>query len=135
MLFIIPLVLTGCLFGDDPIDEDGLLITGRTDCYISRFELLGTDNVIVHARNEDAVIDTTDINNCFIHVEVKYGTDLRNLYPQFTLCTDGKLEPKVEGYTDFSDLDNPKKYTVISGNRKVRKTYTLYITEQDFQIP
>lgn len=135
VLFILPLVLNGCLFGDDPIDEDDLLITGRSDCYISRFDLMGTDYVNVHARDEVALIDTSDINNCTIHVEVKYGTDLKNLYPKFTLCPDAKLEPKVIGFTDFSDLNNPKKYTVISGNRKIRKTYTIYLTQQELNIP
>jgi hypothetical protein len=28
---------------DFPVDEDGLLITGRTQCYVSNFELLGSD--------------------------------------------------------------------------------------------
>ena len=65
-----------------------------------------------------------------IDVVVAYGTDLRNLYPQFTLVTDAKLDPKITGITDFSDLDNPKRYTVISGNRQVRKTYTVYVSVQ-----
>jgi hypothetical protein len=63
-------------------------------------------------------------------VEVLYGTDLKNLYPQFTLVTDAKLDPKITGKVDFSDLDHPKVYTVVSGNRKVRKPYTVYITVQ-----
>ena len=129
MLFSLLFSLSGCLFSDDPIDEDGLLITGRAECYVSRFDLLGTDFVTVHLRERMAEIDTVA---CTIRVEVKYGTDLRNVYPQFHLVTDAKLEPKITGFTDFSDLANPKQYTVVSGNRKVRKTYTIYITEQQF---
>lgn len=110
---------------DFPIDEDGLLITTRGACYVSNFELLGTDFVSV--RTKAAVIDTTAQT---INVEVAFGTDLKNLYPQFTLVTDAKLDPKITGKTDFSDLANPKIYTVVSGNRKVRKDYTVTVTVQ-----
>ena len=61
---------------------------------------------------------------------MQFGTDLRNIYPQFSLATDAKLDPKIVGKVDFSDLEHPKQYTVISGNRKVRKTYTVLITVQ-----
>jgi hypothetical protein len=112
---------------DFPIDEDGLLITNRGQCYVSNFELLGTDFITVRNQSKPVLIDTTAQT---INVEVVYGTDLRNLYPQFTLVTDAKLDPKITGKVDFSDLANPKQYAVISGNRKVRKTYTVYITVQ-----
>ena len=101
---------------DFPVDEDGLLITTRTQCYVSSFEMLGSDLQTV--RTSNAVIDTTAQT---VTVEVFYGTDLKNVYPQFTLVTDAKLEPKITGKTDFSDLANPKQYTVVSGNRKIRK--------------
>lgn len=110
---------------DYPVDDDGLLITSRSECYVSSFELLGTDFVTV--RNGTAVIDTTAQT---IKVSVLFGTDLKNLYPQFSLVTDAKLEPKITGKVDFSDLANPKKYTVISGNRQVRKEYTVFVTVQ-----
>ena len=110
---------------DYPVDEDGLLITTRSECYVSSFELLGTDFVTV--RVGTAVVDTTAQT---IKVTVAFGTDLKNLYPQFSLVTDAKLEPKITGRVDFSDLANPKKYTVVSGNRQVRKEYTVFITVQ-----
>jgi hypothetical protein len=110
---------------DYPVDEDGLLITTRAQCYVSNFELLGADFQTV--RTAAAVIDTTAQT---VNAIVLYGTDLKNLYPQFSLVTDAKLDPKIVGKVDFSDLANPKKYTVISGNRKVKKTYTVYITVQ-----
>jgi hypothetical protein len=110
---------------DYPIDEDGLLITDRSQCYVSNFELLGADFQTV--RSKSAVIDTTALT---VNAEVLYGTDLKNLYPQFSLVTDAKLDPKITGKTDFSDLANPKKYTVISGNRMIKKTYTVFITVQ-----
>jgi len=108
-----------------PVDEDGLLITTRGQCYVGNFELLGADFQTV--RTAAAVIDTTSQT---INTIVMYGTDLKNLYPQFSLVTDAKLDPKITGKVDFSDLANPKKYTVISGNRLVKKTYTIYITVQ-----
>ncbi|WP_254411273.1 DUF5018 domain-containing protein [Dyadobacter diqingensis] len=110
---------------DFPVDEDGLLITGRTQCYVSNFELLGSDLQTVRTKN--AVVDTVAQT---VDVEVFYGTDLKNLRPQFSLVTDAKLEPKITGKVDFSDLANPKKYTVISGNRQIKKTYTVKITVQ-----
>jgi hypothetical protein len=122
-LFIISLVGIRCT--DYPIDDDGLLITTRTQCYVSNFELLGTDFQTV--RTAAAVIDTVAQT---ITVTVMYGTDLKNVYPQFTLATECKLDPKITGKVDFSDLANPKKYTVIAGNREVKKAYTVTITVQ-----
>ena len=110
---------------DYPIDEDGLLITTRGECYVSSFELLGADFQTV--RTKTAIVDTIAQT---INAEVFYGTDLKNLWPQFSLVTDAKLDPRITGSVDFSDLANPKQWIVISGNRKVKKTYTVYITIQ-----
>ena len=96
-LMITALSFAGCS-KDYPVDEDGLLITTRRECYVSSFELL--------------------------------GTDLKNLYPQFSLATDCKLDPKITGKVDFSDLANPKKWTVVSGDRQIRKEYTVFVTVQ-----
>jgi hypothetical protein len=123
-LLLITVVMAGCK-KDFPVDEDGLLITNRAECYVSSFELLGTDYVTV--RSKAPVIDTTAQT---INVEVLFGTDLKNVYPQFTLATDCKLDPKITGKTDLSDLANPKTYTVISGNRQIRKPYKLIIKFQ-----
>lgn len=112
--------LTAC--NDFPVDEDGLLITTRSECYVSSFELLGTDHQTVI--DGAAVIDTLAQR---IDVDVRYGTNLKSLWPQFTLCQDAKLDPKVTGFTDFSDLENPRQYTVISGDRKIHKVYTIFI--------
>ena len=117
-------VFAGCK-KDYPVDEDGLLITTRRECYVSSFELLGTDYITV--RSKTAVIDTTAQT---IKVEVLFGTDLKNLYPQFSLATDCKLDPKITGRTDFSDLANPRKWTVVSGDRQIRKEYTVIVTVQ-----
>ena len=123
-LLMIAFVINGCK-KDYPIDEDGLLITARAECYVSNFELLGTDFVTV--RTKAPQIDTVAQT---IRVEVAFGTDLKNLYPQFTLATDCKLDPKITGKVDFSNLATPKVWTVISGNRQVKKPYTIYVTVQ-----
>ena len=126
ILAIILITFSGVRCSKDyPVDEDGLLITTRGQCYVSNFELLGSDFQTV--RTSAAVIDTTALT---INTVVFYGTDLKNLYPQFSLVTDAKLDPKITGKVDFSDLTNPKKYAVVSGNRQVKKTYTVYITVQ-----
>ncbi len=125
ILISLALLTTSTACYDNPVDDDGLLITDRDECYVSNFDLTGTDHLTV--RVGDAIIDN---EACTIHVTVAYGTDLRHLYPKFSLVTDAKLEPKIEGLTDFSDLDNPRKYTVVSGSRRVRKTYTVYVTVQ-----
>ncbi|SHL44052.1 hypothetical protein SAMN05444266_103347 [Chitinophaga jiangningensis] len=118
-------MISSCKKNDLPVDEDGLLITTRTDCYVSNFELLGSDFQTV--RSKAPVIDTAAGT---ITQEVFYGADLKNLWPQLTLAQDCKLEPKITGKTDFSDLANPRQYTVVSGNRQVRKTYKIIITVQ-----
>jgi len=110
---------------DSPVDEDGLLITFRQECFVSNFELLGADFVSV--RSKTAVIDTVAQT---IDVEVLFGTDLKNVYPQFSLATDCKLDPKITGKTDLSNFASPKVYTVVSGNRKIRKAYKLNIKFQ-----
>lgn len=110
---------------DFPIDEDGLLITDRSECYVSNFDLLGKDYQTV--RTKAPVIDTLAQT---IEIEVFYGTDLKNLWPQFSLITDAKLDPKITSFVDFSDLTSPKQWTVISGNRQVKKTYTVNVSVQ-----
>ncbi|THU34181.1 hypothetical protein FAM09_24475 [Niastella caeni] len=125
VFFLILLAALPSCKKDYPVDDDGLLITPREDCYVSSFELLGADYVTVLTKT--AVInDTTQT----INAQVLYGTDLKNLYPQFTLATDCKLDPKIVGKVDFSDLANPKEYTVVSGNRQVRRTFKVVITVQ-----
>ncbi len=112
---------------DAPIDGDGLLITTRGECYVSSFDMLGVDFQTVCTK-KPTLGDGVDTVQCTIDVQVNFGTDLKNIYPQFSLVTDAKLDPKVTGLTDFSDLASPREFTVISGNRNVRKTYTVNVT-------
>lgn len=116
--------LTWAACTESPIDEDGLLVTGRSECYVGSFELLGFDH--------KSVLNTVSVDTVAqeIRGEVFYGTDMKHLYPQFSLVTDAKLEPKITGAVDFSDLERPRKWTVVSGNRRVRKEYTVYLSVQ-----
>jgi hypothetical protein len=127
-LFLLISLAMSALYGcfTYPVDEDGLLVTERAECYVSNFDLLGTDFYTV--RTKAPVIDTIA---CTINIEVRYGVDLRNLWPQFTLVSDAKLDPKITAPVDFSNIAEPRKYTVISGNRKVRKTYTVNVSVQN----
>jgi hypothetical protein len=124
---IIACVLLGAVAckKDYPVDDDGLLVTTRQECYVSNFELLGTDHISVLSKA--VLIDTTGQT---ISATVQFGTDLKNVYPQFTLAQDCKLDPKITGKTDLSDLANPKEYTVVSGDRQIRKNYKVLITVQ-----
>lgn len=129
---VISSILIGCY--NNPIDDDELLITTRSECYVSNFDLTEASGLTARYTDPssqvtvDPVIDTVA---CTIEIKLKFGADLKNLKPNFSLCQDAKLEPKITGLTDFSDLENPRKYTVVSGNRKVKKTYTIYITVPD----
>jgi len=148
---------------DLPIDEDGLLITTRQECYVSNFELLGTDQQTIRVGN--SYIDT--VAQVAI-AYVQFGTDLTQVWPQVSLVEDAKLSPKIptyDGWTDFSgskmsvdfiDGDwvggnatdqlserivgtpsafptTAKKYTVIAGDRKIKKEYTFLIVERPLQ--
>lgn len=125
--FLLILVALAACKKDFPVDEDGLLITQRQECFVSNFELLGTDFVTVRPSGVLPQIDTVAQT---INVTVLFGTDLKNLYPQFSLATDCKLEPKITGKVDFSDLANLKTWTVISGNRQIRKPYKVIVKFQ-----
>lgn len=158
MSFALALTLVAC--SDYPIDDDGLLITTRTECYVSNFNLLDTDFTSVKVGN--AYIDT--LAQVAV-IYVKFGTPLVNLWPQISLCEDAKLDPKITGRVDFTrskmnvefiDGDwsgsiatnqlgerivaNPDKfpgnalrYSVVSGNRNVRKEYKFLVVERPLQ--
>lgn len=120
------LILTTVSFlgscNDDVIDNNGLLITQRSQCYMSFFDILGTDNVTSLAGS--AVIDTVALT---VNATAKLGTNLKHVKPYCSVVTDAIVEPAMGTWVDFS---SPRQYTVISGNRKVKKTYTITITLQ-----
>ena len=98
-------IWTGCK-KDSPVDEDGLLITTRRECYVAAFDMLGSDHLLVN--KEGGVIDTPAQT---IHIEVKYGTDLKKIWPRFSLAQDRRdleherqhHEPQREGERNLAD--------------------------------
>jgi hypothetical protein len=128
IIFLLFLLIIGSMAAcesDYPMDENGLLITDRSECALTSFELLGSDHRTVFVST--AVIDTVAQTVTGI---VKYGTNLAKLKPHSGHSIDAIITPKMGVWTDFSDLANPKEYTVISGNRKIRKTYKIFLTVQ-----
>ncbi len=119
-LFVTVMGTISC--NNDVLDDNGLLITQRSECYMSFFDLLGTENVSVLTGK--ALIDTVALT---VNGVARFGTNLKQVKPYCSLVTDAKLEPAMGQWIDFSE---PRKYTVVSGNRKIRKTYTITITLQ-----
>lgn len=145
---------------DFPVDEDGLLITERTDCYVSSFDILDTDHQTILVGN--AYVDTLEQ---VVIAYVRFGAPITSLWPRVSLCSDAKLTPKITTWTDFTpskmNIDfidgdwasgygstqlseriiqnragfpaGALKYTVISGNRKIKKEYTFLIVERPMQ--
>ena len=162
VLFLALAGILGSMFSCEkfPVDEDGLLITDRGECYVSNFNLLDADYQTTLLGN--AYIDTTAQ---VVVAYVRYGTDLSHVKPQVSLCEDAKLDPKITGWTNFTgskmsfeyiDGDwtsagvpntqlgervveaggfpgSALKYTVIAGNRVIKKTYTFVILERPLQ--
>ncbi|HEX9957953.1 MAG TPA: hypothetical protein VGA96_11865 [Fibrella sp.] len=108
---------------DDPIDANGLLITQRSQCYMTAFDLLGTDHRTVLVSGQTKV-DTTALT---VTAVARFGTNMLRLKPFCSVVTDAIVEPNMGVWTDYSQAQT---YTVVSGNRKVRKTYTITVTVQ-----
>ncbi len=124
---VILLVISGLFitFLTSCSEDEVMLVTDRTDCYMSRFQIRGTDNYTILADvTIGKGIDTTALT---VNATVKYGTDITRLKPNCSLAPECSLTPSMGEWTDFS---NPRQYTVISGNRKIRKTYTVTVTVQ-----
>lgn len=116
------LVLFSSCEKDYNLDENGRLITDNKECYISTFDLLGSDHrtVLVGAAQVDTVAQT-------ITAMAKGGTNLLHVKPYCSAAIDACISPAMGGWTDFSQ---PREYTVISGDKSVRKTYKVTITLQ-----
>ena len=119
-LAVLAAITYSCKF--DAIDDNGLLITTRGQCYMAFFDLLGTDNNSVLASK--AAIDTVALTVTGV---AKFGTNLKHVKPYCSLVTDAILEPAMGQWVDFTA---PRQYTVVSGNRKVKKVYTITVTLQ-----
>ncbi|RYF25190.1 MAG: hypothetical protein EOO42_04275 [Flavobacteriales bacterium] len=111
-----------------PVDDNGLLITTNTTCYMASFSLVGADNqtvLVTQPTFTNGLIDTTRLT---VTAVAKFGTNLSKLKPYCGLGTNDMLvEPFMGVWTDFTA---PRTYTLVSGNRQIRKTYTVTITVQ-----
>jgi len=109
---------TGC--SEYPMDEDDLLITTQSRCYIGTFYLYGSDHLDCLIQ-DSTVIDT--VNQTVLGL-AKFGTNLSKVKPAASLSLDTKITPAMGVWTDFTV---PRTYTLISGNRQVEKEYTITI--------
>ncbi|MEL7587523.1 MAG: hypothetical protein AAGU19_12480 [Prolixibacteraceae bacterium] len=128
IIFLLFILIIGSMVAcesDFPVDENDLLITDRSECALTSFELLGSDHrtVFISAAQIDTVAQS-------VTGTVKYGTNLAKLKPSCGHSIDAIITPELGVWTDFSDLANPREYTVVSGNRKIRKTYKIFLTVQ-----
>lgn len=127
ILYILFIAAIYCSCSDSPIDENGLLISEKSTCYMSSFNLVGTDNqtvLIIVPTVSNELIDTL---RCEVNAVAKYGANLKKVKPYCGLTDDMICEPSMGNWEDFT---SPKKYTLVSGNRKIRKEYTINITIQ-----
>lgn len=110
---------------DYPLDDNGLLITDRNSCYMSSFHLVGTDLQEVLVEYPTVANGLIDTLNCTVTAVAKYGTNIKKVKPYCEVTDDMIVTPSMGVWTDFSE---PRQYTIISGNRKVQKTYTITVT-------
>jgi hypothetical protein len=107
---------------DYPIDDRNLLITDNEECSMTVFEILGPDN-----RNTLVGTAVIDNENNTITAVAKFGTNLKHVKPRCSVEIDCIVTPKMGEWVDFTQS---RQYTVISGNRKIQKTYTITVTAQ-----
>ncbi len=126
IIAIVALIAGACSY---PIDDKGLLITSSTASYMTMFDLLDESHATVIIGK--AALDTiTDKKMGIVTATVKYGTNLKILKPYCSVVTEATVAPMMGVWTDFSDLVNPKIYTVISGNRLVQRPYKIVLSVQ-----
>lgn len=104
-------------------EDEVMLVTDRTDCYMSRFQIRGTDNYTILA--DVTIGNGIDTVALTVNAVVKHGTDLTRLKPNCSLAPECSLTPSMGKWTDFT---NPLQYTVVSGNKQIKKTYTVTVT-------
>ena len=111
-----------------PVDDNGLLITENTICYMSSFNLLGSDNQTVLVTQPTFANGLIDTVNLTVTAVAKFGTNITKVKPYCSLgANDMLVEPFMGIWTDFT---KPQTYTLVSGTRTIRKLYTINITVQ-----
>jgi hypothetical protein len=111
-----------------PVDDNGLLITDNSVCYMSSFNLLGSDNQNVLVTPPTVANGLIDTVKCTVVGVAKFGTTITKVKPYCGLgVNDMLVSPFMGVWTDFT---KPLTYTLTSGNRKISKVYTITITVQ-----
>ena len=103
LFLFIALIAVSC--EDFPVDEDGLLITTRAECYVSNFDLYNTDHQTIKLGN--AYVDTTAQ---VAIMYVKFGTPINNVWPRISLCA-----------VSYTHLDVYKRQEYSRGVKRYRK--------------
>ncbi|MDR0542728.1 MAG: DUF5018 domain-containing protein [Dysgonamonadaceae bacterium] len=119
-IIILGLFVATC--SDYPIDDRNLLITDHEECSMTVFELLGPDN-------RNTLVGTAVIDNetNTVTAVAKFGTNLKHVKPRCSVEIDCIVTPMMGEWVDFTQS---RQYTVISGNRQIKKTYTITVTVQ-----
>jgi hypothetical protein len=132
--YFLPIVLIACIMTTVlscrkyPIDDNGLLITESQVCYMSSFNLLGSDNQTVLVTQPTFTNGLIDTVACKVTAVAKFGTNITKVKPYAGLgANDMLVEPFMGVWTDFTQ---PQTYTLVSGTRNTRKTYTITVTVQ-----
>lgn len=126
LFFAAVTVLSGC--NGTPIDSNGVVVHNSAQASIFGFDLLDEDNKSVKAGN---VIWDTVNGRSDIYIKVYARADLTKLIPSSKRSAYTMVLPEMGVVTDFSDLANPRVYSVISGNRKVKRDYTIRLSVQE----
>lgn len=103
------------------------VIDGMITSYIGGTEITvprRTTREITEFSLPDIQEGDTKIEGTSIYIDVPYHLDIKSVTPEFTYDADS-ITP--EGAQNFSDLDNPVKYTLSSSGDDAA-TYTVYIT-------
>lgn len=126
LIALLSLTTVACSY---PLDDEGLLVSTRKDAYMTMFDLLDEAHatVLIGAATLDTIANP---QLGTVKATVKYGTNLKVLKPYCALIQDAILTPKMGVWTDFSNMSNPLTYTVISGDRQVKRTYKIILTVQ-----
>ena len=95
LFLFIALIAVSC--EDFPVDEDGLLITTRAECYVSNFDLYNTDHQTIKLGN--AYVDTTDQET---NMYDKISTPSNNVWERKKIREEEKPDPRITGWMDFS---------------------------------
>jgi hypothetical protein len=94
--------------------------TTATGVQIESFRLVSLSGVsVVSSANIDSIAGV-------VHVTAIPGTIVTSLFPSAVVPDGAIIQPAMGEYVDFT---NPVKYTVIAGNRKISKVWTIIVSQ------